>query len=236
MKVGVALADVMTGLYATIAIQGALAERERSGKGQHIDMALLDVQVATLANQALNYLVSGVAPQRLGNAHPNIVPYQAFATADGYLILAIGNDQQYARFCRLADHPELIDDPRFASNGARVEHRDQLVPIVARIMRERSAAEWLESLTAAGVPASPINTLEQVFDDPQVRHREMRFELVNGAGDAVPQVANPIRYSRSASRSDRAPPALGEHTDEILSEVLGVEPEALAALRRDGVI
>jgi len=236
MKVGVALADVMTGLYATIAIQAALAERAHSGEGQHIDMALLDVQVATLANQALNYLVSGVAPRRLGNAHPNIVPYQAFATADGHVILAVGNDPQYARFCRLAGHPELIDDPRFATNGARVEHRDELVPVVAGIMRERSAAEWLEDLSAAGVPASPINTLEQVFADPQVRHRGMRFDLMNGAGVAVPQVATPIRYSRSATRSDRAPPALGEHTTEVLTEALGLAPETLAALRREGVI
>jgi len=236
MKVGVALTDVMTGLYASNAILAALAHRDRTGEGQHIDLALLDVQVAALANQALNQLVTGVPPQRLGNAHPSIVPYQDFPSADGHLILAIGNDGQFARFCAEAGHPALASDERYATNAQRVRHRATLIPELARITATRTTRQWIEALERCGVPCGPINTLADVFADPQVRARGLRVEMSHDALGRVPQVANPIRLSATPVDYRRAPPALGEHTDEILAEVLGLDAARVAQLRCDGVV
>ena len=236
MKIGVALADVLTGLYAANAIQAALLERQRSGNGQYIDMALLDVQVATLANQAMNYLATGDNPRRLGNAHPNIVPYQAFATSDGHIILAVGNDAQYERFCELAGRPELASDERFAQNKNRVKHRDVLLPEIVTIMQERSSEEWLAQLNARGIPCGPINNLDQVFADPQVQHRGMQLELEHPLAGRVPGVANPIRYSETPIEYRQAPPTLGQHTDEVLHGWLDLESDSIQDLRDEGII
>ena len=219
-KVGVALVDIMTGLYATIAVLAALSHRDRTGEGQYIDLALLDVQVATLANQAANYLASGVAPKRLGNAHPNIVPYQDFPTADGDMILAIGNDGQFNRFCGIAGHPEWPRDERFATNPARVANRAVLIPLLRQATVMRTTAEWIAALEAEAVPCGPINRLDQVFADPQVQARQMKISLPHPAFGAVPLVANPIRLSASPVQYRIAPPGLGEHTDEVLADWL----------------
>lgn len=235
-KVGVALTDITTGLYATIAVQAALAERERSGRGQHIDLALLDVQIACMASQASNYLAGGVVPHRMGNAHPNIVPYADFPTADGDMILAVGNDQQFTRFCGIAGHPEWADDPRFATNPARVANRAVLVPLLRQATVMRSTAEWIAALEAGGVPCGPINRMDQVFADPQVQARGMRIGLPHPLAGTVPLVANPIRLSGSPTSYRHAPPLLGQHTGEVLSEWLGIDAAALAALQHDQVI
>jgi len=235
MKVGVAVADIFTGLYATIGILGALAHRERTGEGQQIDLALLDSQVAVLANQALNYLVSGTSPIRLGNAHPNIVPYQAFATADGYMILAVANDGQFAKFCEVANRPELVHDQRFATNEARVIHREQMAAIVGEIMATKPSAFWLKELEQS-VPCGPINTVAQVFDDPQVQARQMELKLPHPIAGSVPSVANPIKYSATPLEYELAPPPLGHHTDEVLQQHLGLSGAEIQKLRDDGVI
>ena len=236
MKVGVALSDVMTGLYAANAIQAALIHRLRGGEGQYIDLALLDVQVATLANQAMNYLASGNNPQRLGNAHPNIVPYQAFQTADGYLILAIGNDAQFARFCDLAGRPELASDERFETNSQRVKHRDSLIPDLVEIMLTQGTGTWLEKLNEKGIPCGPIADIDQVFDNPQVQHRGMQLELDHPTAGKVPSVANPIRLSESAVSYDKAPPLLGQHTEQVLSDLLGLGRDQIDQLINDRII
>ena len=235
-KTGVAVADIMAGLYACIAILASLAQRERTGSGQHIDLALLDVQVATLANVALNYLVSGKVPERWGNAHPNIVPYQVFDASDRPVVLAIGNDAQFDRFCEAAGMPHLAADPRYATSPARVAHRDDLVAIVARLMKGRSAADWVADLEARGVPCAPINDVAQVFAEPQVRHRGMRVDLPHPTASTVPLVACPIKLSDAPVTSRRAPPLLGEHTDAVLNEQLGFTAEEISRLRRSGVI
>lgn len=236
IKVGVAVADIFTGLYATIGIQAALAHREKTGEGQWVDLALLDTQVAVLANQALNALTSGAAPVRLGNAHPNIVPYQAFATADGHMILAVGNDSQFARFCAVAGCPELAADPRYATNPARVAARQTLIPLLETCLKTRSTAVWLEALEAAGVPCGPINTLDAVFADPQVQARELRRDLPHPVAGTVPTVANPIRLSATPLDHSRAPPLLGADTDAVLREYLGKSPMEIAALRAVGIV
>lgn len=236
VKVGVALADVMTGLYATIAILAALAARERTGEGQHVDLALLDVQVATLANQAANYLIGGVVPGRMGNAHPNVVPYQRLTTSDGYFVLAVGNDAQYVRFCEAAGAPELARDERYRTNADRVAHREELMERIAEIVARRSTAWWLETLEKASVPCGPINDVAQVFDDPQVRHRGLRLELPHPEAGRVPLVASPIRLSQTPVRYGPAPPRLGEHTLEVLGELGGLEAPELERLRASGVI
>ena len=219
-KVGVALVDIMTGLYATIAVLAALSHRDRTGEGQHIDLALLDVQVATLANQAANFLASGAAPKRLGNAHPNIVPYQDFPTADGDMILAIGNDGQFARFCAIAGKPEWATDERFATNPARVANRAVLIPLLRQATVMRTTAEWITALEASGVPCGPINRLDQVFADPQVQARQMRIDMQHPAFGTLPLVANPIRLSATPVQYRVAPPTLGEHTKEVLTDWL----------------
>jgi crotonobetainyl-CoA:carnitine CoA-transferase CaiB-like acyl-CoA transferase len=235
MKVGVAVADIFTGLYATVAILGAVAHRERTGEGQQIDIALLDSQVAALANQAMNYLVTGVAPQRLGNAHPNIVPYQIFATSDGHIIVAVGNDGQYARMCAAIERPELMKDDRFATNAARVAHREELTAILGEVFRSRTRSQCLEALESAGVPCGPINTIADAFSHPQVLAREMRLNLQHPIG-SVPSVANPIKYSATPISYRGAPPMLGADTDAVLGEMLGIAPQELARLRKAGVV
>lgn len=225
-KVGVALTDIMTGLYATIAIQGALAERARSGLGQHIDMALLDVQVACLANQAANYLIGGKVPSRMGNAHPNIVPYQEFPTADGDMILAIGNDQQFAKFCEVAVVSEFARDVRYATNSARVANRAELIAALRRVTVTRSTADWMAALESAAVPCGPINRIDQVFADPQVQARGMVSTMRHSSVGDIALVRNPIRYSETPVKTTLAPPSLGEHTEGVLRDWLGMEPVA----------
>ncbi|GAB3428129.1 CoA transferase [Massilia solisilvae] len=236
VKVGVAVTDVMTGMYASVAVLAALAQREVSGAGQYIDLALFDVQVAMLANQASNYLVGNVVPGRLGNAHPNIVPYQAFATADGHLILAVGNDRQFNSFCQVAGHPEWGSCERFATNAMRVRHRAELIALLEPVLQERTTREWLAQLEAVGVPCGPINTIAQVFDEPQARHRQLAVALPHALHDAVASVANPIRMSDTPVAYDRAAPLLGEHTHEILQERLHLDREQIDRLQRQGVI
>ncbi len=234
-KVGVALTDILTGLYAGNAILAALLHRDKTGQGQHIDLALLDVQVACLANQAMNYLVSGKAPRRLGNGHPNIVPYQDFPTADGDMILAIGNDGQFARFCEIAGHAEWAKDERFATNAARVGNRAVLIPLLRQATVMRTTAEWVALLENAAVPCGPINDLAGVFADPQVMHRGLRLDLPHAAGGTAPQVGNPIRYSATPVDYRRAPPTLGQDTDAVLRE-LGRGETEIVALRAAGVV
>lgn len=221
VKVGVALTDVLTGLYASNAVLAALAERERSGLGQYIDLALLDVQVACLANQALNYLSTGQAPSRLGNAHPNIVPYQDFPTADGDLILTVGNDNQFRKFCVAAGHPEWADDSRFSTNAARVAHRTELVPLIRQVTVFRTTAEWVALLEQAGVPCGPVNDLAAVFADPQVQARGLQLRMPHPQSGHVDLVANPIRFSRTPVTYRRPPPLLDQHADEVLADWLG---------------
>ncbi|SDS43958.1 Crotonobetainyl-CoA:carnitine CoA-transferase CaiB [Halopseudomonas sabulinigri] len=221
VKVGVALTDILTGLYASNAVLAALNERERSGLGQYIDLALLDVQVACLGNQALNYLATGVAPQRLGNAHPNIVPYQDFPTADGDFILTVGNDGQFRRFCDVAGHPEWASDARFASNAQRVAHRAELIPLIRQATVFRTTAEWIAALEQAGVPCGPINDLAQVFADAQIQARGVQISLPHALSGEVALVANPIRLSRTPVEYRSAPPLLGEHSAEVLRDWLG---------------
>ncbi|HEY6005291.1 MAG TPA: CaiB/BaiF CoA-transferase family protein [Anaeromyxobacter sp.] len=235
MKAGVAMTDILTGMYAATAVLAALAHRERSGKGQHVDLALLDVQVATLANLAESYLVTGRPPARLGNAHASIVPYQAFATRDGHVVVAVGNDAQFARLCEVAGRPELAADPRFATNAARVESRAALVPILGALLAARPTREWVDALEEAGVPCGPINDLAQVFEDPQVRARGLRVEVAHPLAGAVPLVASPMRLSETPVRHG-TPPLLGEHTREVLADVLGMTEAEIEALRRGGVI
>ena len=235
-KVGVAVADLFTGMYATVAVLAALTFRERTGQGQHVDLSLLDAQVAMLANQNMNFLTTGEAPERRGNAHPNIVPYQTFATADGHVILAVGNDGQFRRFCELAGCAGLADDERFASNRARVAHREALIPLLEPAMRQRTTHAWVDVLEAAGVPCGPINRLGEVFDDPQVRHRGLRIELPHPSAGSVPLVANPIRLSASPLAYSMPPPLLGQHTEEILRGLLGLPEAECVRLRHDKVI
>jgi crotonobetainyl-CoA:carnitine CoA-transferase CaiB-like acyl-CoA transferase len=235
-KVGVAVADLMCGMYAVAAILGALHERHRSGRGQYVDLSLLDTQVGWLANQNLNYLVSGVVPRRRGTAHPNIVPYQAFATADGHMMVAVGNDAQFTRFCAATGLDRLAADARFTTNAHRVENRDRLIPVIAAALASRETAHWLDVLRGADVPCGPINDLAQVFAEPQVRHRGMRIDLPHATGGTAPGVRNPIVYSRTPLACDRAPPLLGADTDAVLGERLGLGAARLADLRRRGVI
>ncbi len=236
VKVGVALTDILTGLYATVGMLAALNHREQTGVGQHVELALLDVQVACLANQAMNYLTTGVAPKRMGNAHPNIVPYQDFPTADGDIILTVGNDGQFRKFAKVAGRPEWADDPRFASNKARVAHRHELVPMIRQVTVFRTTAEWVAALEQAGVPCGPINDLAQVFADPQVQARGLHVEMPHLLAGSVPQVASPIRLSETPVKYRKAPPLLGEHSEAVLHGLLGLSFEKILSLRQSGVI
>ena len=235
-KVGVAVTDVLTGLYTAIAAIAAVRERERTGQGKHIDMALFDVAVASTANQAMNYLVTGEAPGRMGNGHPNVVPYQSFATSDGHVVVAVGNDSQFARFCAAGGRPDLAGDERFRTNAGRVEHRDALIPALAEMMLARTQDEWIAALEAVGVPCGPINDLRRIFADPQAEARGLRMELPHSEAGSVPGVANPIRYVGEPHDYPGGAPALGEHTDEVLGGLLGMDEDEIAALREDGVV
>nr|WP_269439878.1 MULTISPECIES: CaiB/BaiF CoA-transferase family protein [Pseudomonas] len=236
VKVGVALTDILTGLYSTTAILAALAHRDQSGTGQHIDMALLDVQVACLANQAMNYLTTGVAPKRLGNAHPNIVPYQDFPTADGDFILTVGNDSQFRKFAEVAGQSQWATDPRFLTNKLRVANRGELIPLIRQATVFKTTAQWVDELEAAGVPCGPVNDLAQVFADPQVLARGLAIELPHALGGRVAQVASPIRLSETPVEYRRAPPLLGEHTSEVLQALLGMSEGEVVALKSAGVL
>jgi formyl-CoA transferase len=236
VKVGVAAADLMAGMYAASAILAALYERTRSGCGQYIDLALLDTQLAWLANQSLNCLIGGSAPGRHGSAHPNIAPYQAFATADGHLMLAVGNDRQFVSFCRAAGLMALAGEARFADNAARVAHRGELTARIQAALSAHTTAQWLARLSAAQVPCGPINDIAQAFAEAQVRHRGVRMDLPHPLAGTVPQVRNPARFSRTALEYARAPPLLGEHTEAVLAERLGLSAAELRELRASGAL
>jgi len=235
-KAGIAITDLMTGMYASTAILAALAHRERTGEGQHVDAALLDSAVAMMATLDMNYLVTGVPPGRAGNAHQNIVPYQVFACADGHVVVAVGNDAQFARFCAAAGRPDWVNDERFATNAARVRHRDVLVPLIDAVVRTRTQRDWLDDLERRGVPCGPINRLDQVFDDPQVRWRALCRQLPHPLASGVPQVVAPVRLSGTPLAFESPPPTLGEHTTAVLKERLGLDDARLAALAGSGVI
>lgn len=235
-KVGVALVDILTGMYATSAITAALYARMASGLGQYIDLSLLDVQVACLGNQALNYLSTGRAPRRMGNGHPNIVPYQDFETADGNVIIAVGNDSQFRALCAVLERADLGAHPDYASNAMRVAKRAVLVPLLNALTRAHRSAELLARLETAGVPSGPVNDLEATFDDPQVKARSLRLNLPHASAGTVPSVASPLRLSGTPVQYRRAPPMLGEHTAEVLAERLGLNAQQLDALGKAGVI
>ena len=236
MRAGVPVADIIAGMYASIAICAALAHRADSGKGQHLDLALLDAQIALLAYQNTNYFATGTPPGRIGNLHPNIVPYQPFRTSDGEVIIACGNDNLYRKFCEAAGCPELAGDARFATNGKRVENRVALTRLLQEIFARRPTREWLELLVAAGVPNGPINDVAQVFEEPQVRARGVRVELEHTVAGKLLSVASPMRFSGTPVEHKLAPPLLGEHTEEILRERLGRSAAQIAALRAEGAI
>jgi crotonobetainyl-CoA:carnitine CoA-transferase CaiB-like acyl-CoA transferase len=236
VKSGVAISDLLTGMYATTAILAALEHRNVSGKGQYIDLALLDCIVAINSNQALNYFLSGKIPQRLGNSHPNMVPYQVFRCKAGDMIVAVGNDTQYVAFCKVIGRPELATEPRFATVAQRSLNRGELVPLIAQVMLTRTMSEWVASMEAANVPCGPINNLEQVFEDPQVRHRQMKLTLPHPVGGEMPNLANPIRFSDTPIQYERAAPTLGEHTDEVLATRLGMPAERIAELKAKGIL
>jgi crotonobetainyl-CoA:carnitine CoA-transferase CaiB-like acyl-CoA transferase len=235
-KAGVAVTDILTGLYAAIGILAALNHREHSGVGQHIDLSLLDVQVACLANQAMNYLVSGKAPERLGNAHPNIVPYQDFPTQDGYMIIAVGNDSQFARLCAEMGIGELATESRFATNQTRVANRVELIERLNAVTRTRPTAAWTAALEKAGVPCGPINTIDAVFSDPQVQARAMKVDMPHPVSGSVSLVANPLRLSETPVTYRTAPPTLGAQTEEVLTQRLGMSREDIDRLRAAGII
>ncbi|MDR2260258.1 MAG: CoA transferase [Azoarcus sp.] len=235
-KLGVAFADLMTGVYSAIAILAALNHRNASGEGQYIDMALLDVQVATMANMNMNYLTSGIIPKRQGNAHANIVPYQVFRCKDGYMVLAVGNDSQFVKFCEIIGHPELAQDERFIKNAGRVRNRETLIPILRDILAERNVGDWVAPLESSGVPAGPINDIAQTFAHPQVKHRKMKVELPHPLSGTVPLVANPIHFSKTPVSYRAAPPTLGQHTKEVLSTLAGMTEADIQALSAKGAI
>jgi len=236
MKVGVAIVDIFTGMYASTAVLAALTHREQTGEGQHIDLALFDVQVATLANQAMNYLISGNSPGRLGNAHPNIVPYQAFSTSDGHIIVAVGNDEQFRRLCYVADRPELSTDPRFITNSSRVNNRDMLIPLLENVLKERTSHEWIQILNDSKIPCGPINNLQEVFNDPQTLARQMRVELQHPLAGTIPLVGNPMKFSATPVVYDRAPPILGDSNTDVLKGLLGLDEIAYSKLQEASII
>ncbi|NQU57533.1 MAG: CoA transferase [Rhodospirillales bacterium] len=238
MKVGVGISDIVCGMYATVSILAAVRHRDLTGQGQHIDLALLDTQVAWLANEGLNYLTSGIVPTRRGNAHPNIVPYQLFETADDPLILAVGNDAQFSRFCGFAGLPEVAEDSLYQTNSNRIANRDRLIEILIPVIKAAPRQHWLDGLEALGVPASPVNNIAQVFDDPQIKHREMKIAVPHetAAAGSVDLIGNPINFSETPVSYRYAPPTLGQHTDEVLKEMLGLSEEQLKALHEDGLI
>jgi crotonobetainyl-CoA:carnitine CoA-transferase CaiB-like acyl-CoA transferase len=217
-KVGVPVVDIMTGMYATVGMLAALARREATGRGDYIDIGMLDVQVAFLANQAMNFLLSGNPPRRSGNAHPNIQPQDVFAVRDGHIVIVVGNDAQFAKFCQVIERPELASDARYAKNAERVHNREQLTALIAAILRTRDLADWMSRLEQAGVPCGPINTVPMVLAEPQVQHRGMLIEMAHAAAPSVPSIVSPLRFTDASLSYDRPPPTLGQHNDEIASE------------------
>ncbi len=238
MKAGVPIADLMAGMYATVAICAALRSREINGKGQYIDIGMLDTQAAWLSIQAMNYLVGGENPKRLGNGHPNIVPYQVFATADGHIMLTIGNDLQFRRFCEFADCIELAEDERFATNGARVQNRELLIEAMEPVLTSKPSQEWLAELEKLTIGCGPINTVEQVFADPHIKNREMVINMPHEAlgGREIPLVASPLRFSATPVTYRHSPPVLGSNTEDVLREVLDLDEEAIKQLRSNKII
>ena len=234
-KVGVPILDLMTGMYAAVAVLAALARRERSGTGEYVDIGMLDVQIAALANQAMNYLVSGKTPRRTGNRHPNIQPQDVFACADGDIVLAVGSDGQFAKLCEVMGKPELARDERFAKNAARVRNLDALLALVGDTLKQKPRKHWVDALDAAGVPCGPINSIPEVFEDPQVKHRGMRIDVPHPLAGTVPLVASPMRFREAPLKHERPPPLLGEHSAEILRE-LGIGDAEIEQLRADGVV
>lgn len=237
-KIPVAINDIMTGMYSAVAILAALWHRERTGSGQQIDIGLLDTQVAWLANVGLNYLLSGEVPQRLGSAHPNVVPYQVFPSSDGYFILGAGNDEQFRRLSALLGEPNWADDARFATNAARVHNREALIDLISQRTTQHPRDHWLKALEKMGVPCGPVNTIDQVFADPQVDHRQMKITMPHAlaADGTVPLIGNPLKLSATPVTHRRAPPELGEHTDEVLEELLNLDAQERQRLRQEGVI
>lgn len=235
-KVGIPIADILTGMYSATGVLSALLHRERTGEGQHIDMALLDVQVAVLANQNLNFLTTGVPPRRYGNAHPNIVPYQVFKAKDGSFVLAIGNDQQFRKFCTSAGLRDLAADPRFITNTDRLRHRNELIPLLAEHLVRETAQHWISLLEPLGVPCAPINRLDQVFAHPQVVHRELQVNLPHPTGATAPLVANPIKFSRTRIEYTMSPPMLGKHTEQVLTTALNLDEADIQRLRELRII
>ena len=234
-KVGVAVADITTGMYATVAVLAALAHREKTGQGQYIDMALLDVQVAMIANMNMNYLVSGRVPKRQGNAHANIVPYQVFDASDQQFVIAVGNDSQFAKLCEIAG-VDFASDARFKKNADRVRNRGVLVPLLADVLRKRTVTEWVDALEPLGIPVGPINNLAQVFDHPQVKSRGLRVDLPHPLSGTVPSVASPIKMSRTPPIAKSAPPMLGQHTQEVLLDHLSIDEARYAELKKKGIV
>jgi crotonobetainyl-CoA:carnitine CoA-transferase CaiB-like acyl-CoA transferase len=238
MKVGVGIADVMCGMYASVAILAALRHRDQTGQGQYIDLALLDTQVAWLVNIGLNYLTSGQVPVRVGNEHPNIVPYNVLPSSDGFIILAVGNDAQFQKFCQFAGAPELASDPRFVSNADRVKNRKEVYEILPAVTRRKTQDEWVLGLAKLGVPCSPVNNVDRVFADPQVRERQMQIKMPHplaGSG-TVDLIGNPIKFTETPVEYRMPPPFCGEHTDEVLRELLAMPSAEIAALRDRGVV
>lgn len=237
-KVGVGIADVMCGMYATTALLAALRHRDRTGQGQLIDLALLDAQVAWLINEGVNYLTCGKAPVRRGNAHSNIVPYDVMPTADGYVILAVGNDGQYKRFCEFAGRPEMATDERFLTNDLRVRNRDAITPLLRQMTVMKTTEEWIQGLAPLGVPCAPVNTIPQTFADPQIQHREMAIEMAHPTSQSgtCNLIGNPINLSETPVTYRRPPPTLGQHTDEILEELLNLDADTRQSLRDAGIV
>jgi len=235
-KVGIAITDVLTGMYASVAILAAITHRERTGQGQFIDSALLDTMVAFNANQIVSYFCSGKIPMRWGNAHPQVVPYEVFPTADGHIILAIGNDGQFERFCEVAGAAALAQEPRFKTMSQRIIHRGELIPLIAELMRTRTKYEWIELLEAATVPCGPINNMKEVFEDPQVQHRRLRVDMPHPLGGVAPVVASPVRLSATPVEYRLAPPTLGQHNEEVIQGLLGRSAAGLTRLKDTGIV
>ena len=235
-KAGVAIVDLFTGMYASSAILAAVIHRDRSGEGQYIDMALLDTQVAMLANISSNYLCSGVSPHRWGNAHPNVVPYQTFQTSDSWIIVAVGNDSQFRNFVKAGNREALADDPRFATNPARIEHRAALIPLLVEMVKEKTKAQWITLLEAAGVPCGPINNLQEVFENEQVIARGIEMHVPHPTAGTMKLVASPIRLSKTPVEVRMPPPLLGQHTDEVLRDELGMSTSQINELHQRGIV
>jgi crotonobetainyl-CoA:carnitine CoA-transferase CaiB-like acyl-CoA transferase len=235
-KAGVAIADLFTGMYATSAILAAVIHRDRTGEGQYIDLALLDVQIATMANVASNYLTSGESPHAWGNASPNIVPYQTFKAADGWIIVAAGNDSQFRHFVEAGHCPELADDPKFATNPERIRHREELIPLLQKMTLNKSKKEWIDALDHAGVPCGPINNFKEVFENEQVIARDIKMQMPHPVAGTVPLVRSPMRMSATPVVENRPPPLLGQHTDEILKERLHLSDSEINALKQKGIL